>query len=116
MTASLCEAFQATARERPDDVALRTRGGERELTWREYADQVRALAAGFDAIGVKAGDTLGLMLSNRPEFHVADCAAMHLGVTTFSIYNTSPADEIAYVVGDAGAHFIVTEQRFVDVL
>ena len=74
---------------------MRTRDGERELTWGEYAHWVRALAGGFAALGVQRGDTLGLMLTNRPEFHLADCAAMHLGATTFSLYNTSPPEEIA---------------------
>jgi hypothetical protein len=41
---------------------------------------------------------------------------MHLGVTTFSIHNTSPPDEIACVVRDAGADIIVSEQAFADTL
>jgi long-chain acyl-CoA synthetase len=113
---SLCHAFQATAAERAHEVALRTRDGERELTWGEYAQAVRALAGGLAALGLQRGDSFGLMLTNRPEFHIADCAAMHLGATTFSIYNTSPPDEIAFVVGDADARLIVTERVFVDAL
>jgi long-chain acyl-CoA synthetase len=112
----MCEAFQATASERAREIALRTRGGDVAITWAEYADRVRRLAGGLAAVGLEAGDTLGLMLVNRPEFHIADCAAMHLGVTTFSIYNTSPPEEIAYVVADAGARLIVTERVFVETL
>jgi long-chain acyl-CoA synthetase len=113
---SLCEAFQITAAARAGDVALRTRAGEREVTWGEYAHRVRALASGFAALGVRAGDTLGLMLENRPEFHIADCAAMHIGATTLSLYSTSPPEDIAYVVGHARARLIVTELMFVDIL
>jgi long-subunit acyl-CoA synthetase (AMP-forming) len=114
--ASLCEAFQVTAAGRGGEVALRTRDGEMEVTWDEYAQRVRALAGGLAALGLQRGDTLGLMLRNRPEFHIADCAGMHLGLTTFSIYATSPPEEIAYVVGDAGASVIITESVFVDPL
>ena len=39
---TLCAAFQARVAERADEVALRTRGGERELTWREYDAGVRS--------------------------------------------------------------------------
>jgi long-subunit acyl-CoA synthetase (AMP-forming) len=113
---SLCQAFQVTAAERAGEIALRTRDGEREVTWGQYARQVRAIAGGLATLGVQPGDTLALMLVNRPEFHITDCAAMHLGVTTFSIYNTSPPEEIAYVVGHAGARFIITERAFVDTL
>src|SRR3989442_10712603 len=52
------------------------------------------------------------MLSNRPEFHVVDLAATMLGATPFSIYQTLPPDQIAYVVGDAGARMAVVEPAF----
>jgi long-chain acyl-CoA synthetase len=113
---SLCAAFQATAAARPVEVALRTRDGEQEVTWGEYAQRVRAVAGGLAGRGVERGNTIGLMLRNRPEFHIVDCAAMHLGATTFSLYNTSPPADIAYVIDDAGPRLIVTEAAFVDVL
>ena len=113
---SLCAAFQLTAAARPDEVALRTRDGEWEVTWADYANRVRSLAGGLAGRGVYRGSTVGIMLQNRPEFHIFDCAAMHLGATTFSIYNTSPAEEVAYVVGDADPRLIITEPMFVDTL
>ena len=44
--ATLCEAFQRTAAIDPDAVALRTPGGAVSITWREYAERVRTIAAG----------------------------------------------------------------------
>ena len=41
------------------------------------------------------------MLTNRPEFHWVDAAALHLGATPFSIYNTYTAEQIEYLVADA---------------
>ena len=41
------------------------------------------------------------MLINRPEFHPVDSAAMHLGATPFSIYNTYTPDQIKFLVTDA---------------
>jgi long-chain acyl-CoA synthetase len=111
---TLCEAFQLTAAANPERVALRTKGGESELTWGEYADSVRRLAAGFAALGLGRGQTLGVMLSNRPEFHFADTAAMHLGATPFSVYNTYSPEQIEYLVGDAECPIVVTEQAFVE--
>jgi long-subunit acyl-CoA synthetase (AMP-forming) len=111
---TLCEAFQLTAAAHPDRVALRLKGGELELTWGEYADKVRKLAAGFAALGLGREQTLGVMLTNRPEFHFADTAAMHLGATPFSVYNTYSAEQIEYLVGDAACPIIVTEQAFLD--
>src|SRR5688572_3704843 len=76
--ATLCEAFQITAAERPDDIALRTPGDAVSITWKELATRARNIAAGLAALGVRRGDTVALMLVNRPEFNVADAGAMHL--------------------------------------
>src|SRR5689334_19144568 len=85
---TLVEAFQVTAGEHAARTALRTQADEFTATWAEYAERVRAVAAGLAALGVGRGDTVGIMLTNRPEFHFADTAAMHLGATPFSVYNT----------------------------
>src|SRR5437764_13268734 len=111
---TLCEAFQLTAAEHPGRTALRTKGGEYEISWGDYAQKVRKLAAGFAALGLERGQTLGVMLTNRPEFHFADTAAMHLGATPFSVYNTYSAEQIEYLVGDAASPILVTEQAFLD--
>ena len=47
-------------------------GVEGELTWRDYADRVRAIATGFAALGVSPGDVVGIMLTSRSEFHLVD--------------------------------------------
>src|SRR5918997_1018706 len=111
---TLWEAFQITAAERPDDVALRTLGGEVSLTWAEYGEMVRKMAAGLARLGLKRGDTFACMLTNRPEFHVIDVAAMHIGATSFSIYNTSSPEQITYLFGDAAPRIVVTEMQFLD--
>jgi long-subunit acyl-CoA synthetase (AMP-forming) len=54
------------------------------------------------------------MLVNRPAFHLTDCAAMHLGATCFSVYNTSSPEQIEYVVGDAANRVVITEQQFLE--
>jgi long-subunit acyl-CoA synthetase (AMP-forming) len=111
---TLCEAFQLTAAEHPDRTALRLKDGEYELSWSDYAQKVKKLAAGLAALGLGRGQTLGIMLTNRPEFHFADTAAMHVGATPFSVYNTYSAEQIEYLVGDAANPILVTEQAFLD--
>lgn len=110
--ATMCEAFQETVRRYPDEVALRTVGGAVTLTWRQYADRVRRVAAGLAGLGVAPGDTVALMLTNRPEFHVCDTAVLHLGATPFSMYNTNPADMLAYLFENAGNRVVVCERQF----
>ncbi len=111
---TVAAAFQATAAENAGANALRTKDDEVSFTWGEYAERVRALAAGLAALGVRSGDTVGIMLANRPEFHFADTAAMHLGATPFSVYNTLAAEQIEYLVADAGSRVVFTEQAFLE--
>jgi long-chain acyl-CoA synthetase len=111
---TVCASFQITAAQRPGDVALRTIGDAVSITWGEYAERVRAIAAGLAALGLKRGDTFACMLVNRPEFHLFDTAAMHLGATSFSIYNTSSPEQIAYLFGDAEPRIVVTEAQYLD--
>ena len=111
-----CEALQATAAAHPDRAAIRTRNDDLTYTWGEYAERVSELAAGLASMGVKRGDTVALMLSNRPEFHLADSAVMHLGAAPFSIYNTYTKEQIEHLLGDAGSRVVITEEGHLDTI
>jgi long-chain acyl-CoA synthetase len=125
---TVAEAFQKTAQAHPERCALRLRpeaagsagragdgiDDEFSLTWAEYADKVRRTAAGLAGLGLERGETMGIMLTNRPEFHWFDAAALHLGATPFSIYNTYAPEQIRYQLEDAEARVVVTEKAFAD--
>jgi long-subunit acyl-CoA synthetase (AMP-forming) len=114
--ATLAEAFQATAAKRPDAVALRTPGDATAITWAEYAARVERIAGGLAALGVEPGDTVAIMLLNRPEFHLVDTAALHLGATPFSVYNTSPREAVEYLFANAGNRVLFTQRAFLPVV
>ncbi len=109
---TIAEAFRITAGAHGDKVAIRSRDGAVEWTWSHLRDRVDALAGGLRALGVERGETVALMLVNRPEFHLADLAVVTAGGTPFSIYQTYTAEQIAYVVSDSGAKVIITELSF----
>ncbi|QEC49111.1 long-chain fatty acid--CoA ligase [Baekduia soli] len=109
---TIAQAFRITAAQRADQAAVRTKGGEVSWTWGELRERVDALAGGLAGLGLGKGDTIALMLGNRPEFHLADLAAIMVGATPFSIYMTYAPNQIEYVVGDAGARILITEQQF----
>ena len=105
----MCEAFQRAAAIAPDAVALRTPGDTQTLTWREYAAEVRRVAAGLAGIGVRRGDTVSLMMANRIEFYPLEVGAQHLGATSFSVYNTLPAEQLTYLFDNAGTKVVICE-------
>ena len=111
-SATMAEAFRATAAQRSDEVAIRTKGDAFTITWGELRKRVDALAGGLAKLGLKRGDTVALMFSNCPEFHLCDLAATMLGATPFSIYNTYTPSQIAYLVSDADAKVLMCEQQY----
>ncbi|GAA1958301.1 AMP-dependent synthetase/ligase [Amycolatopsis minnesotensis] len=111
---TLCESFQSLVAAHPDRVAIRTPGDTTVLTWRDYGERVERIAAGLAGLGVGRGHTVGIMLTNCPEFHLVDTAALHAGATPFSIYNTNPPEKIQYLFGNAGNRVVVCETQFLD--
>lgn len=113
---TLCDVFQATVGRHGGRPALRREDGEVVHTWRGYGEAVRRVALGLARLGVRRGDTLALMMGNRPEFNVVDSAALHLGAPTVSIYQTLAPATIAHVLGDSQARVIVCEARHLPAL
>jgi long-chain acyl-CoA synthetase len=109
---TIAEAFRQTVERKPDDVAIRTKGDAFTITWAQLRDRVDALAGGLAGLGLKKDETVALMFGNRPEFHLCDLAVMMVGGTPFSIYNTYTPEQIQFVVSDAGARIIMTEQAY----
>jgi long-chain acyl-CoA synthetase len=102
--------FLATVADHGDVLALVDPFKEdRQWRYRDYADEVATVAAGLAALGVSAGDRVLLMMRNRPEFHFADAAALFLGATPFSVYNTASPEEVAYAVTATDAKVAVVE-------
>jgi len=113
---TLAGALRQTALDHPEIVAVRTADDSVSLSWAQLLERVDAVAGGLAKLGVARGQCVAIMLSNRPEFHVADLAAVTLGATPFSIYVTYPAAEIEYLVRDSGARAAIVEQAFLPVM
>src|SRR5437870_1100317 len=94
---TFCEAFGRVAVLRPEAVALRTPADAMVVTWAEYRARVDSIAAVLHELGVRRGDTVAMMMVNRPEFHLVDTAALHLGAIPFSIYNSNSPEQIEYL-------------------
>jgi len=107
---TLTEALWRTAANHPEIVAVRTPDDSVSLTWSELLRRVEAVAGGLAKLGVGRGDTVAIMLGNRPEFHIVDLATAMLGATPFSIYLTYPPAEIQYLLSDAGSKVAIVEQ------
>ena len=113
---TVAEAVRLTAAGHPDEVWVKTRDGSTSFTWSEGVDQIDRIAGGMRKLGVGRGDTVGIMLVNRPEFHPIDLGVVTAGGTPFSIYQTYTAEQIEYLLNDAATKVVVTEQAFLPVV
>jgi long-chain acyl-CoA synthetase len=110
---NLYEALVNTVERLGDDDAILAPEGY-SVSWNELRKRVDAIAGGLAGLGVGRGDTVAIMLNNRPEFIPTDLGAVALGAVPFSIYQTSSPDQIAYTVGDAAAKVAVVETAFLE--
>ena len=95
----------------PETVGLKRKehGTWIPVTWRQFAAQVRELAAGFIAAGIQPGDRVALMSRTRYEWAVLDYAILTAGAVVVPIYPTSSVEQIAWILSDSGAVAAVVE-------
>jgi len=95
----------------PDEVGLKRKanGTWTPVTWREFARQVRGIAAGFIAAGIQPGDRVALMSHTRFEWTVLDYAILTAGAITVPVYPTSSLEQVEWILGDSGAVAAVVE-------
>jgi long-chain acyl-CoA synthetase len=75
----------------------------------EFRSQVETLAAGFLAAGLRPGQRVGLLSRTRYEWTLTDYALWHAGLVTVPIYETSAAEQVAWILGDSQAAGVVVE-------
>ena len=108
---TVCDVLARNAALYGDRPALswKANGAWTTITWRQYREAVTRAAMGLRALGVGPGDFVAIQTRNRPEHLIADHAAMHLGATPVSIYNTLAPEQIAYIAGHCSAKVAVVE-------
>jgi long-chain acyl-CoA synthetase len=110
---TLCTVLANTVELCGDHLAYSDRlgpGGQlRTLTWRQFRETTRKVAAGLIAQGVSAGDRVAIMVSNRIEHIVADAAALHAGCIPVPIYLTAAPEQIAAIAAQCAPTVLVAE-------
>ncbi|GAA1144542.1 AMP-dependent synthetase/ligase [Ornithinicoccus hortensis] len=79
------------------------------LTWAQTADRAYALAAGLVDLGVEPEERVALASSTRLEWVLSDLAVMCVGAATTTIYPTTLAGDVAYIVADSGSRVVIAE-------
>ena len=78
-----------------------------ELSTQECFDRIRDFSLGLGALGVEPGDRVAILSDSRPEWVIADLAALTAGAVTAPIYPTLPEAQVRYILADSGARVAV---------
>ncbi|GGF97954.1 putative long-chain-fatty-acid--CoA ligase FadD [Rhodococcoides trifolii] len=108
---SMANSVFVYEKERPDWVAFQKREGSTwtDVTAKQFATEVTAVAKGLMASGVELGDRVGILSGTRYEWVVLDYAIWAAGGCTVSIYETSSADQAQWILEDSATKLLVLE-------
>lgn len=111
VTGNLTDDVVTNAREAADTVAFSrpADGGWRDVTCGEFLAEVSAVAKGLIAAGVEAGDRVALISKTRYEWTLLDYAIWFAGAVTVPVYETSSAEQVAWILRDSAARAVVAE-------
>ena len=110
-TGNLTDDIVTNAREAGDAVVFSRNTGQQweDVTAAEFLHQVSGVAKGLIAAGIGAGDRVALMSKTRYEWTLVDYAIWCAGAVTVPVYETSSAEQVAWILGDSRARAVVTE-------
>lgn len=104
---TLVDLYLDSIREHPDATALVVRRGEAEWeprTYSQVSEIVRDLSLALRSLGLERGDRAAIISATRYEWALLDFAMVMAGVVSVPVYDSLTADQIAYILRDAGAH------------
>ncbi|OGP67912.1 MAG: fatty-acid--CoA ligase [Deltaproteobacteria bacterium RBG_16_44_11] len=110
---TLPKALLNIAEKQPNRIAMRKKdyGIWRDITWAEYLENVKYVALGLNALGVKYGDHVSIIGENRPEWLYSALGAVCAGGAWVGIYTTNPVVECQYVVEHSDAVVYICEDE-----
>jgi long-chain acyl-CoA synthetase len=95
--------FDAVERyDKPDALQSKVSGSYQPMSHRALATHVHHIGLGLRALGIERGARVGILSENRPEWAIADYACLTTGLVDVPVYPTLPAEQIAYILKDAG--------------
>jgi long-chain acyl-CoA synthetase len=109
--ATLTDPVWDNAATAPETVqfARRVDGAWQDVTCAQFLDEVVALARGLLAAGIEPGERIALMSKTRYEWTLIDYAIWTVGAVTVPIYETSSAEQVAWILSDSGAAAVFVE-------
>jgi fatty-acyl-CoA synthase len=87
-------------------------GSDRRYTYRKLREEVRRLARGLQALGVRRGDKVAILMGNRPEWLIADFAITLLGGVMVGVNTWATARELQHILSHSDTRFLICVARY----
>ncbi|GAA3875596.1 long-chain fatty acid--CoA ligase [Saccharothrix violaceirubra] len=116
MARSIPDLLRERVRQTPDREAFRHRvdGGWKSLTWADVDREVRGLALGYRALGVRDGARVAIMATTSVGWILTDLAVLAAGGVTTTVYPNNSAEECAHIVSDSGSVIVAVDRELAD--
>ena len=85
--------------------------GWTSLTWEQTSERVKAIAAGLLALGLRPEECVAIACSTRVEWVLADYGVLCAGGAVTTVYPSTGAEDVAFIVSDSGSRFVVAEDE-----
>jgi long-chain acyl-CoA synthetase len=111
--ASVPEMFRNRVVATPNTEAFRFPDGNDwvSVTWAQVSEQVNHIAAGLISLGIHPEDRVALASGTRYEWVVADFGILAAGAATTTVYPTTNAEDVVYIVNDSGSRIVIAEDQ-----
>ena len=81
------------------------------VTWQQVGDRVELIAAGLISLGINAEDRVALASGTRYEWVAIDFGILSAGAATTTVYPTTNAEDVAFIVANSGSRVVVAENQ-----
>ncbi len=97
------QVFRTQVAKYGDRVAMRFKdnGVWKEISWRQFGEQVQAVAKALIEYGIGEQETVGIFSANRPEWSMADIGSLMIRAVPVPIYATDTARQAEYIINHA---------------
>ncbi|HFJ0421398.1 AMP-binding protein [Pseudomonas aeruginosa] len=87
-------------------------GGGQRYTYAELGDEVMKVSRRLFQLGVRAGDKVGILMGNRPEWVISALAITNIGGTMVAMNSWSTARELEHLISHSDSKFVIASSRF----
>jgi long-chain acyl-CoA synthetase len=96
---------------KPDFMLAKKDGAYAPLSTKDFGDRVRHFSLGLRELGLQPGEKMVILSENRPDWVVADFAALCRGALSVPIYTTLVSEQVRYIIDDSDAAIVVVSNE-----